>query len=59
MTPLHWREGHRTLLEGVDDGQLVVADQSGHEIPLAQPEIVVDAIRTLMRKAEGRSRLRK
>lgn len=50
-----WRKGHRTLLEGVDDSQLVVADQSGHEVPLAQPEIVADAIRTLVRKAKRRS----
>ena len=49
-----WREGHRTLLDEVDDGQLVVADQSGHNIPLTQPEIVVDAVRTLVKKAESR-----
>lgn len=38
-----WRKGQRTLLGDSNDGQLIIATQSGHEIPLSEPDIVVDA----------------
>ncbi len=43
-----WRYGHESLLDGVPDGHLWVAEQSGHMIQLEQPEIVRDAVRVIL-----------
>jgi hypothetical protein len=34
-------------------GCLVIAHQSGHVVPVDQPEVVVDAIRTVVDSARG------
>ena len=44
-----WRQLQRELTQLVDGGRLVVATQSGHNIQDEQPELVLDAIRDVVR----------
>ncbi|HEX2158676.1 MAG TPA: alpha/beta hydrolase, partial [Actinomycetes bacterium] len=44
-----WRQLQRELAQLVDGGRLVVATQSGHNIQDEQPELVLDAIRDVVR----------
>ncbi len=48
-----WRELQVELASETSDGTLIVAEKSGHNIIIDQPEIVIDAIRTLVEKARG------
>lgn len=48
-----WRELQRELASGYADGELVIAQQSAHDIHLQQPDLIVDAIRKLV--AAGRT----
>lgn len=43
-----WRELQRELPELSTQGELVIAEESGHYIQLEQPEVVVNTIRRLM-----------
>jgi pimeloyl-ACP methyl ester carboxylesterase len=43
-----WRQLQRELAHLVPGGRLVVATQSGHDIPHEQPEVVLDAIRDVV-----------
>ncbi len=43
-----WQDGLKQLAALSPQGQLVVAEKSGHAIMLAQPELVVDAIRQVL-----------
>ena len=45
-----WREAQIELAAQVTDGALIVAEGSGHFIPLEKPEGVVDAIRAVIGK---------
>jgi pimeloyl-ACP methyl ester carboxylesterase len=49
-----WRELQRDQLTLSDRGCQVIADLSGHVVPLDQPEAVVDAIHALVNIARGR-----
>ena len=40
-----WQEFQRELTKLSSDSALIVAEESGHMIPLEEPESVVDAIR--------------
>jgi pimeloyl-ACP methyl ester carboxylesterase len=44
-----WRQLQRELAQLVPGGRLVVATESGHDIPHEQPELVLDAIRDVVR----------
>ena len=45
-----WRNGHENLADQVSDGTLVVAEGSGHMVIIEKPEMVIDAIRTILKK---------
>ena len=49
----HWRELQRDLTSLSDQGCLVVAPQSGHVVPIDQPEVVVNAIRSVVEAARN------
>lgn len=53
QTEQAWREAQVELAAQVTDGTLIVAEGSGHYITLEKPEVVVDAIRTVIAKAHG------
>jgi pimeloyl-ACP methyl ester carboxylesterase len=44
-----WRQLQRELAQLVPGGRLVIATQSGHDIQHDQPELVLDAIRDVVR----------
>jgi pimeloyl-ACP methyl ester carboxylesterase len=44
-----WQQLQRELVQLVPGGRLVIATQSGHDIPHEQPELVLDAIRDVVR----------
>ena len=46
-----WRQLQRELAQLVDGGRLVVATESGHNIQHEQPELVLNAIRDVIRAA--------
>lgn len=46
-----WRELQVELASETSDGTLIVAEKSGHNIFVDQPEVVIKAIRTLVEKA--------
>jgi pimeloyl-ACP methyl ester carboxylesterase len=48
-----WRGLQRDLLDLSDRGCEVIAEQSGHVVPLDQPEVVIDAIRAIVSVARG------
>jgi len=50
----NWRQLQRDQASLSERGCLVIADRSGHVVPVDQPEIVVDAIRTVVETARGR-----
>lgn len=43
-----WKDLQLDLARRSSKGQFIVAEKSGHEIPLEQPEIVVEAIRNVL-----------
>lgn len=49
----HWQRLQRDLASLSERGCLVVAQRSGHVVPIDQPEVVVDAIRTVVETARG------
>jgi pimeloyl-ACP methyl ester carboxylesterase len=44
-----WRQLQRELAHSVPGGRLTVATNSGHDIQHEQPELVLDAIRDVVR----------
>jgi pimeloyl-ACP methyl ester carboxylesterase len=50
-----WRELQRDQVGLSDQGCQIVAEQSGHAIPLSDPPIVVKAIRAIVARARGRT----
>ncbi len=49
----NWRRLQRDHASLSDRGCLIVAKESGHVVALDQPEIIVDAIRTVVERARG------
>jgi len=43
-----WREVHERIAASIKGAKLLVAEQSGHMIPWAQPEIIVDAVKDII-----------
>ena len=50
----NWRQLQRDQASLSERGCLVIAERSGHVVPVDQPEIVVEAIRTVVETARGR-----
>jgi pimeloyl-ACP methyl ester carboxylesterase len=46
-----WRELHAEIARMAPNGRHVIAEESGHDIHLEQPELVVEAIRTIVAAA--------
>jgi pimeloyl-ACP methyl ester carboxylesterase len=44
-----WRQLQHELAQMVPGGRLVIAAESGHDIPQEQPELVLDAIGDVVR----------
>jgi hypothetical protein len=42
-----WIDGQRRLADLSSRGELLVAEQSNHMIPLEEPDIIVNAIRSM------------
>ncbi len=49
----HWRQLQRDQASLSERGCLIIAEQSGHFVAIDQPEVVVDAIRTVVETARG------
>ncbi len=49
----HWRQLQRDQASLSERGCLIIAEQSGHVVAIDQPEVVVDAIRTVVETARG------
>ena len=49
----NWRRLQRDQASLSDRGCLIIAQQSGHVVAIDQPEVVVDAIRTVVETARG------
>lgn len=49
-----WRKSHEMMLSKIAGGKMVVAQKSGHMIPVTQPELVVDAIVEMVQNLEGK-----
>jgi pimeloyl-ACP methyl ester carboxylesterase len=49
----NWRQLQRDQASLSERGCLMIAQRSGHVVPVDQPEIVVDAIRTVVETARG------
>jgi pimeloyl-ACP methyl ester carboxylesterase len=49
-----WRQAQADLAAQVRDGILIVVEGSGHFISLEKPELVIDAIRTIVEKVSGK-----
>ena len=50
----NWRQLQQDLTSLSEEGCLMIARQSGHVVMVDQPDIVVDAIRTVVETARGR-----
>src|SRR5262249_32304007 len=48
-----WQDLHRELRPGSPRGEIVYATQSGHYIQNDEPQLVIDAIRRVVRQAAG------
>lgn len=46
-----WTEEHRKWVDHTPTARFVVAEQSGHVIPVDKPQIVIDAVRDVLRRA--------
>jgi len=42
-----WREGHRALVNSHPNARLLIADESTHQIPWMQPDVVAQAVTAL------------
>jgi pimeloyl-ACP methyl ester carboxylesterase len=49
----NWRQLQRDQASLSERGCLMIAQESGHVVPVDQPEVVVDAIRTVVETARG------
>ena len=49
----HWRQLQRDQASLSERGCLIIAQQSGHVVAIDQPEVVVDAIRTVVEAVRG------
>ena len=49
----NWRQLQRDQVSLSERGCLIIAEQSGHVVAVDQPEVVVDAIRTVVETARG------
>jgi pimeloyl-ACP methyl ester carboxylesterase len=49
----NWRQLQRDQASLSERGCLMIAEQSGHVVPIDQPEVVVDAIRIVVETARG------
>ena len=49
----NWRQLQRDLASLSERGCLIVAEQSGHVVPIDQPDVIVDAIRIVVETARG------
>jgi pimeloyl-ACP methyl ester carboxylesterase len=45
-----WRKSHEKVVASIDGAVLIVAEKSDHMIPFHQPEIIVDAITSVVRQ---------
>ena len=50
----NWRRLQRDQASLSERGCLMIAEQSGHVVPVDQPEVVVNAIRIVVEMARGR-----
>ena len=48
-----WREGQQHLAALSTNGKLIVADHSNHMIHTDQPEVIVEAIRTVIESSRS------
>ena len=49
-----WREAQIELAAQVSDGTLIVAKGSGHSVQFDKPEVVINAIRTIVEQVRGK-----
>lgn len=52
----HLTADHRDLAERSPDGRVMTADRAGHQIPLEQPEIIVQAVTEVLTSPPPASR---
>jgi pimeloyl-ACP methyl ester carboxylesterase len=51
-----WRRGHAELV-AQSGGTPMLAQQSGHMVPFDQPDVVIEAVRSVFKSPRGRARL--
>ena len=49
-----WREGQERISRAAPQGKLIVAAESGHMVPFDQPELIVDAIRSVIKTVRNK-----
>jgi pimeloyl-ACP methyl ester carboxylesterase len=49
-----WLKFHQEWLDKVPNGQHIVTENSGHDVPLAEPELIINAIQRTVEQARGR-----
>lgn len=50
----YWHELQVELTELSTQGELVIAEESGHNVQIEQPQVVVDAIRQVVETTRAR-----
>ena len=48
-----WRQAHEQMAASIPGAELIVAEESDHLIPEKQPEIIVEAVKDVMRLTKG------
>jgi len=48
---LAWRKAHQQIVDSIPGAELVVAEKSDHLIPEKQPDIIIDAIKEVIRQS--------
>jgi pimeloyl-ACP methyl ester carboxylesterase len=46
-----WRRAHEQFTASIEGATLIIAEKSGHMIPVSQPDLIIDAVMKVIHKA--------
>lgn len=49
-------ERYQKWVDALPEGKMIITTKSGHGIPTEEPELVIDAIREVIQKADGKKK---